>query len=472
MHAPASTPLVVDLDGTLIRSDLLAETAAAFIGKWPHKSYKIIYWIFGGRAHLKRKLAGEVELDVARLPYDDTVLARIKAARASGRDVYLASASDEKLVRAVAEHVGFFDGWFASDGTVNLARECKASKLVEMFGERGFEYVGNGRADVPVLRHACSSYLARREGVLERMKRPPSSNRTASATQTCNAWIRLLRPHHWAKNFLVAVPFLTAHQFSLVSLLRVLLAFIAFSLASSSAYVINDILDIEADRAHPMKANRPLAAGTVSILASIVTIPVLAAGAALVAASASAHLLDTVALYYVLTIFYSLYFKKKMLADAVVLAGLYAIRVIGGAAAIGVSVSEWLLGFSVFIFFSLALMKRYSEMARRLDMGLDDPRNRNYKVGDLPVIGALAAASGYSAVIVFALYLASPAVRLLYTRPYVLWLACPLLLYWISRMLMLCHRRMLDDDPMIFAWRDGVSRLTAVTILFIGFMAL
>ena len=465
-------PLVVDLDGTLIRSDLLVETAAAFIGKWPLRSYKLICWVLGGRACLKRKLAKRVELDVSRLPYNEAVLARIAAARATGRCVYLASASDKKFVRAIAEHFGFFEGWFASDGAVNLSSDRKASALTQVFGERGFEYIGNSRADVSVFRRANGGFIVSGSRLLRRQVPPLPSSGSAGIRQH-RSWLALLRPHHWAKNFLVAVPFVTSHQFTPDSaVFHVLPAFVAFSLAASSAYIVNDILDIEADRAHPTKAGRPLAAGAISILAAAAAIPVLAAAAASVASFVSLRLLGAVALYYAITLAYSLWLKKKMLVDAVVLASLYTIRVIGGAAAIDVRVSPWLLGFSVFIFFALALMKRYSEMALRLDTGLGNPRNRNYQMGDLPVIGALAAASGYSAVIVFALYLSSPAVRLLYARPYILWLACPVLLYWISRMLMLCHRRMLSDDPMIFAWRDGVSRLTFITMLLITLAAL
>ena len=285
-------------------------------------------------------------------------------------------------------------------------------------------------------------------------------------------WMRLLRPHHWLKNLLVAVPLATAHQFTPGAVLRTLLAFAAFSIYASCVYVLNDMIDVEADRAHPLKKARPFASGALSAAAGVPFALVLLAVAMTVAALISPAMLAVLAAYFAITLAYSLVLKRKMMIDVVTLAVLYAIRIIGGGVAIAVPISEWLLAFSLFIFTSLALIKRHSELGLRLQAGLGDPTNRNYRLDDLPVIAALAAASGYCAVIIFALYLSSDTVRSLYRHPEMLWLACPLLVYWISRVLLLSHRRLLIDDPVVFAMKDKVSIAVGALMVVVGYLAM
>ena len=285
-------------------------------------------------------------------------------------------------------------------------------------------------------------------------------------------WMRLLRPHHWLKNLLVAVPLATAHQFTPGAVLRTLLAFAAFSICASCVYVLNDMIDVEADRAHPLKKARPFASGALSAAAGVPFALVLLAVAMTVAALISPAMLAVLAAYFAITLAYSLVLKRKMMIDVVTLAVLYAIRIIGGGVAIAVPISEWLLAFSLFIFTSLALIKRHSELGLRLQAGLGDPTNRNYRLDDLPVIAAHAAASGYCAVIIFALYLSSDTVRSLYRHPEMLWLACPLLVYWISRVLLLSHRRLLIDDPVVFAMKDKVSIAVGALMVVVGYLAM
>jgi 4-hydroxybenzoate polyprenyltransferase/phosphoserine phosphatase len=466
-------PLVVDLDGTLIRSDLLIETIFGFLGQSPIEAYKLPLWLMSGRAVLKRRLSEIVDIDITTLPYDEAVLARIREARTEGRRVYLASASDEHLVRAVATHVELFDGWFASDGVINLSSTVKAARLVEEFGEGNFDYIGSGRADLPVWVRAATAIAAGSSPGIERrltaLKHP--IERIASR-KTRNGWLRLLRPQQWAKNALVGVPLLTAQQFSPTAILLAFLAAIAFSACASSVYILNDLIDIQADRGHPTKRNRPFASGDISFATGAVVGIVCLVLAFGVAAFISLTFFSVLSTYFIGTTAYSLLLKRKMMIDAVTLAGLYTVRIVGGAAAIGVPMSEWLLAFSMFIFLSLALIKRYSEMALRFDAGLPDPTNRNYKAGDLPVIASLAAASGYCAIVVLSLYVSSDTVRTLYAHPYILWLVCPVLLYWISRMLMLSHRRLVNDDPIIFAMKDKVSWATSALIVLLGVLAL
>lgn len=278
-------------------------------------------------------------------------------------------------------------------------------------------------------------------------------------------WIKALRVHQYAKNILIFVPLLTAHAFAFSSLLRALLAFVAFSLCASAVYILNDLVDLDADRRHPSKRLRPFASGAIPIAHGMIAMPVLLGLAFGCAFAVSLPLAAALAGYLGLTLAYSLKLKRKLLVDVVVLAMLYTARVVAGAAALPVAVSEWLLAFSMFIFTSLALVKRYVELSLRIERELPDPSNRNYQLADLPIVGALAAASGFNAVTIFALYISSPAVRELYHHPERLWLICPILLYWVGRTIVLAHRRHIDDDPIVFALNDPVSRLAgAVTI--------
>lgn len=273
-------------------------------------------------------------------------------------------------------------------------------------------------------------------------------------------WLKALRVHQYVKNSLVLVPVVTAHQFNAAAVSMALVAVAAFSLCASSVYLLNDLIDIEADRKHPTKRNRPIASGSIQPSAAKVAIPILVLLAFLVAGVVSVRFSLALLGYLVLTAAYTFILKRKMLVDVIVLAMLYTLRVIAGAVAISVEISAWLLAFSMFMFLSLALIKRYSELLLRIDNGLPDPSTRNYKLDDAVIVGALAVCSGFNAVTIFALYISAPAVQSLYAHPEVLWLACPVLTYWIGRAIILAHRRMMDDDPIVFALKDRVSRAT------------
>jgi 4-hydroxybenzoate polyprenyltransferase len=465
-EASARVPLVVDLDGTLIRSDLLVESAFAYLGHHPSGIGSLLTALLRGKAELKAYIAAKTEIDPAYLPYDPRVLDLINRARAAGRPVYLASASNERYVGLVAAHLDLFEGWFASSTSENLSSATKADRLVNTIGEGGFDYIGNDVADLEVWSRARQRIAVHPSAAVERrlLALDPTAVILSRDDSRLRSWLKLLRVHQWAKNALVFVPLVTAQRFDLASLGEALVAFFAFSLAASGIYLINDIVDLDADRRHRTKKNRPLAAGTISILDAMVVAPVLVAVAA-----AAAFLLSTwfglvLLAYLALTTAYTFVLKRKMIIDVVALAMLYTLRVISGAAAISVPLSEWLLAFSMFIFVALALIKRYTELAGRLDANMSDPTNRNYRKGDLDIVAALAAASGFNAITVFTLYISSDAVRPLYAHPRVLFMICPILMYWIGRILMLAHRRNVDEDPILFAVKDRVSIIAAVLI--------
>ena len=338
-----------------------------------------------------------------------------------------------------------------------MSADNKAARLIEAFGEGGFDYIGNDKADLPVWAAAARRIGIRTAPKLDGKLAALGVETLDSPKATLKQWVKLIRVHQYAKNALVFLPLLTAHKFNLISLFDTVLAAIAFSLCASSVYIFNDLVDLAADRSHPTKRNRPLASGAIEIKHAVVAMALLFLASVAIAASVSWYFLGVLLFYFALTNAYTCWLKTKMLIDVVALASLYSLRVIGGAAAINVPVSEWLIGFSMFIFASLALIKRYIELATRLDRDLPDPSNRNYRLGDMQIVAALAAASGFNAVTVFALYVSSDAVKPLYSHPHWLWLVCPILMYWISRMLMMAHRRLVHDDPIVFALQDRVS---------------
>lgn len=456
-------PLVVDLDGTLVRSDLLIETAFSALGSHP----QVLFAMLRSKAALKHSLAQSGAIDVGSLPYDQSILDRVRTARSQGRPVYLASASNQRLVQAIAEHLAVFDGWFGSDEAINLTGTNKALKLVSTFGERGFDYIGNDAVDLAIWTHAATAITIRASELVKRRLAAVHGNveHIDFRGATWKDWLQLARVHQYAKNLLIFVPILTAHTYSLTKIIHVIAAFFAFSLCASSVYILNDLADISADRNHPRKRNRPLASGAIPLKHALVAIPVLFASALLLAGRVSLTFVAVLIGYACLTSAYSFYLKRKMIIDAVTLAMLYCARILAGGVAADVPISEWLVVFSMFIFMSLALVKRYIELTTRLDAGMPEMTNRNYRTSDLEIVGALAAASGFNAITVFALYVSSNTVHDLYRRPQLLWLICPVLTYWICRVLMMAHRRWMEDDPIVFAFKDWHSLVAGVIVV-------
>lgn len=459
-------PLVVDLDGTLIRTDLLIETGLGTLGEKPREIIPAMRALMQGKAALKGFFAGHVTIDPKTLPYDDGVIALMREAHAKGRRVIIATAADRRLAEPIAAHLGIVHEVLASENGVNLSRSVKGDALVARFGKGGFDYIGNSKDDLPIWSLARKAYVAGGNKRIAARARAIDGTCTVLPTTgtMARALLKAMRPTQWVKNVLVFVPLLTAHQFTLEALFACMAAFFAFSLVASGVYLLNDLVDVASDRAHPIKRRRPFAAGTLAPQVGLVMIPLLWAAGLGVSALVSPFLTLVVILYAIATTLYSFSIKRKMLIDVVWLSGLYTVRIYGGAAATGVVISEWLLTFSIFIFTALALVKRYSELATRLDAGLEDPSNRNYRRADLPVVAALAASSAMASIVIIALYVASPEVKQLYTRPELLWFMCPVLLYWGARLVMMSHRRHIDGDPIVFALKDHVSWITGAAL--------
>jgi 4-hydroxybenzoate polyprenyltransferase len=467
-----AVPLVVDVDGSLLRTDLLHEAVFQFLRLHPLRVAELGGWLAQGKSVLKDELAREVELAPEHLPYNEAVLAAVRAARDIGRPVYLASASPRARVAAIAAHLQLFDGIFASDRTDNLKGERKAQVLVEAFGEGGFDYVGDGPADLPVWRRARHALAVPSGAPALRRLRPAPAEIVVLDDPAPRWWdyFLLLRPQQWSKNVLLFLSLLASHSFTLPAFAAAVLGFVAFSLAASGAYVVNDLTDIQDDRRHPSKRLRPFAAGLIPPWHGVVLAPVLLLAALALGALLPVGFFLALLGYIATTFLYSFFLKRKPLVDVMTLAGLYTLRAVAGALAIAASISPWLLAFCLALFMCLAIVKRLTELARFRALVGAVPI-RGYLPEDSVVLAALGAAAGFGSVLVLALYINSEEVRLLYAAPDVLWGVCVLVLYWISRILLLSHRGQMADDPIVWALRDRVSSATAVTALVLVIVA-
>lgn len=477
MSSSEFLPLVVDLDGTLIKTDLLAETANRFVTAQPLRALTLLNWLAQGRRTLKARLAESTRIDIASLPYNEELLDWLRAQKAQGRPIVLATASHRLLADQVARHLGLFDDVLATDAATNLKAGAKRDALVSRFGERGFDYVGNDWPDLPVWQSAAQAHVVSNSArLIERARAHGNLGLTLGHGKPPlpAALLRAMRPHQWVKNLLIFIPLMASHRYADgASALQALLAFLAFGLTASSVYLLNDLVDVGDDRHHPRKRTRPFAAGHLGLIQGWLAWPVLLAGAFTVSTLGLPWPFSAaLAGYFVLTVAYSLHLKQVPVVDVLTLAGLYTLRIIAGAAAIGVPLSFWLLAFSIFLFLSLAFIKRYGELrAARASGQRLTLRGRGYETQDLELVSSLGGSAGYIAVLVLALYIQDSHTASLYATPTFIWLACPLLLYWTSRAWLIAHRGHMHDDPIVFALKDRVSWAVAVLLIVVFVLA-
>jgi 4-hydroxybenzoate polyprenyltransferase/phosphoserine phosphatase len=458
----ATVPLCVDLDGTLLKTDTLLEGCLRLAQRRPRDLLLAPGWAVSGRARLKREVAARAPLDPSTLPYDERLLARLRDERMRGRRIVLVTGADRAVAGAVADHLGLFDEVMASEGDINLTGESKRDALVARFGQGGFDYAGNSARDLVVWRAARRALLVNGRRGLERRAAATAGVDTVlrAPVRTLATPLRAMRVRQWLKNLLVFAPIAAGHQLlDPGPLLGAAVAFIALSLAASAIYLVNDLLDLDADRRHPTKRERPLAAGLLPIGRGLVLAVALLLGALLVASALPGEALGALLVYLATTIAYSFWLKHKLLVDVFTLSLLYTLRIVLGAAATGILVSPWLLAFSIFLFLSLALSKRVAELARLRDEARHEALGRAYYVWDQLTLHASGVTSGVVAAAVLALYIQSDAVRELYRAPSWLWLLVPLILYWIARVWVLVGRGALNEDPVLFATRDRLTYL-------------
>ncbi len=457
-------PLYVDLDGTLTPVDVSLESFVAYARQGPVQMARLIGWLVRGRALAKARVAAALPIDPALVPIRPEVQALIETARAEGRSVILASASDLANVQAIADHLGYFGAAMGSTDTHNLKGRNKLVAIKAQVGGAPFDYAGDSRADVPLWAAARAGFSVEHNPQLSnvtQLRIPPSRPR---------ALIKAMRPHQWAKNALIFVPILTAglatdlHAIGLAAL-----AMLCFSLLASSVYLVNDLLDIQADRAHKTKRKRPLAAGTLSIplaLAAAILLVIVPLSAALFWLGLPTMLV--LLAYLILTTAYSFRLKAVMTLDVITLACLYTVRIVAGATAIHVKLSFWLFTFAVFFFLSLAYLKRYTELSAAVEPG-KLVKGRGYLPEDLRVVEISGISAGMLSILILALFINSLTGSKAYATPELLWLLCLPLLYWINRVWMMARRGQVEGDPVAFAIKDKRS---LITVAFMGLIVL
>jgi 4-hydroxybenzoate polyprenyltransferase len=472
MAPDLARPLCVDLDGTLIKSDSLFDAFCELVRRNPFGAWRVPLWMMGGRARMKIEIARRAPLEASRLPYNLQLLRYLQAQWREGRPLYLATGADAGLAERVAAHLGIFQGVLGTEGKINLTKSRKLARLKDRFGE--FDYVGNSDADVVILAGSHEAMVANPTLGLRlalRMRHIPVSRVFIDRRPVGRTLVKAIRLHQWAKNVLLFVPLLLSHKLTAPSAVAAIAAFFCFCFMASANYLVNDMLDIESDRRHRSKRLRPFAAGDLSVAGGIaLSLALILASAALLPVLPRAFAL-WLGLYIVATLSYSLYLKRVAVVDVLLLSGLYTLRLLAGGAATGTEISPWLAGFSSFLFLSLAMVKRFSEIENLREMGGTATHGRGYLLADMEQIRSFGTSSAYAAVVVFMLYIARPDVTELYRHATRLWLIVPLLIYWLNRVWLLASRGELDDDPVVFAMRDAMSLAVGAAVAVLALLA-
>jgi 4-hydroxybenzoate polyprenyltransferase len=471
MTNSASIPLCVDLDGTLVKLDTLHQALFLLLRRNPASLFRIPGWIAKGKAHLKDQVMQRVTLDASALPYHKAFLAYLREEHGKGRSLILATASNYRTANAVADHLGIFSDTISSTDDTNMRHAQKLDAIQKRFPK--FGYAGNDTADFPLWEAAAEIILVNPSKTAHAQYAAKADRVFTERRPVGKMLLKAMRCHQWLKNLLIFAPLFLAHKFTdATTLLQAITAFFAFSLAASSIYILNDLFDLSADQHHPRKCRRPFASGDLAITTGALLIPLLAIFSLLLALLLPPAFLLALLVYYAITTLYSWRLKQMEVVDVLTLALLYSMRIVAGSVATGVPASSWFIIFAIFLFLSLALVKRLSELCEiKEDTATEHAhRERGYTIDDLPLLMAFGTASGYLAAFVFTMYLNSDRVAHLYTRPELLWLFCPLLLYWITRIWMLAWRGQMHDDPLAFATKDPhtyvVGALSVAIILF------
>ena len=470
----ALRPLCVDLDGTLVKSDTLIDSLLALVRTRPARLLGLPGRLLRGKAAFKAYVTESISLDVAHLPYNRTLLQFLQQQRKQGRDLYLATGANLTLANRVAAHLGIFSGVLGSDGATNLTGERKLDQLRSRLGSALFDYIGNDSPDLPLLAHATEAMVANpsyrlRMGLKARGIRP--TRVFLERNRPLNSFFKAVRVHQWAKNLLIFLPLLLSHALTAGRMLAALLAFFCFSLAASAAYIVNDLLDLEADRSHPRKRARPFASGDLSAFNGLCIVAVFLllslSGARLLPVAFYGWLL----FYLVGTLAYSILLKRIALLDVLVLSGLYTLRLLAGSAATHSHISHWLAGFSVFLFFSLAIVKRIAELENLRTSESPPKYGRGYLVTDIDQLRSFGTASAFAAVVIFTIYISGSDVAILYRKPQFLWLIMPMMLLWLCRIWLLAARGDMDEDPLVFALTDRMSLLIGAAVAAVVLLA-
>lgn len=468
-------PLCVDLDGTLVKSDTLWDSLVMLARRKPALLLKLPGRVLEGKAKFKQYVTAEVTLDVKRLPYNRKLLEFLKNEYRRGRKIYLTTGADGALAQRIALHLEIFEGVLASDGATNLIGANKLERLRSQFGASGYDYIGNATVDLPLLEHAGDAMVANPNLMLRlcmHLRKLSIGRRFEDQAPPWKTLIKAARVHQWAKNTLIFLPLLLAHTLYARGVVNALLAFFCFSLCASATYLVNDLLDLEADRAHPQKRFRPFAAGELSVAMGGALVVVFLLLAFIGLTQLPREFTFWILFYLVATNAYSFVLKRIALVDVLVLSGLYTLRMLAGGAATNTPISHWLAGFSVFLFLSLAMVKRYSELKNLRARGVTPANGRGYLLADIDQLRSFGTASAYAAVVVFSIYITGREIEVLYRHSGRMWLIVPLMLLWLSRIWLLASRGEMNEDPVVFAVTDRMSIFIGIAVLIVALLAL
>ena len=466
--------LFVDLDGTLIKSDLLFECLVPIIKNYFYAIFLAPFWLLKGKAYLKDKFSDLVSINPEILPYNNNVLEYIRKEKENGSKIILATASNIKLAKSISDYLGIFDDVIASSKEENLKGKNKLNKIKLYIKNNNinkeFSYIGDSEADVKIFNETNIPIVVGNKNVFNKIKSKNDKTTFVDGENdfSLKKFFKMIRTYLWVKNFLIFLPLILAHKFLDVNLLlKALVAFFSFSFLASSVYIINDIMDVESDRIHPSKKNRPIASGAVKISSALKVAFILMPLSFIISIFLGKEFLFVLLTYFITTSCYSFYLKKIMLVDILILSLLYTVRIFAGGVALNIYLSPWLFMFSLFFFFSLACAKRYSELYAVRNNLQDEIKGRGYQAQDLEQIQIFGSSSGYIAILIFALYIQSDISMKLYKTPSFFWALCPIMLYWISRVWLLSHRGQMTQDPIIFALKDKVSYVVLILSIII-----
>ncbi len=466
--------LFVDLDGTLIKSDLLFECLVPIIKNYFYAIFLAPFWLLKGKAYLKDKFSDLVSINPEILPYNNNVLEYIRKEKENGSKIILATASNIKLAKSISDYLGIFDDVIASSKEENLKGKNKLNKIKLYIKNNNinkeFSYLGDSEADVKIFNETNIPIVVGNKNVFNKIKSKNDKTTFVDGENdfSLKKFFKMIRTYQWVKNFLIFLPLILAHKFLDVNLLlKALVAFFSFSFLASSVYIINDIMDVESDRIHPSKKNRPIASGAVKISSALKVAFILMPLSFIISIFLGKEFLFVLLTYFITTSCYSFYLKKIMLVDILILSLLYTVRIFAGGVALNIYLSPWLFMFSLFFFFSLACAKRYSELYAVRNNLQDEIKGRGYQAQDLEQIQIFGSSSGYIAILIFALYIQSDISMKLYKTPSFFWALCPIMLYWISRVWLLSHRGQMTQDPIIFALKDKVSYVVLILSIII-----
>ena len=467
MDTKAASPIVVDLDGTLTPTDTLIESVLTLIRRAPFYVLCLPLWLLKGRAGFKEAVAARVTFSAEHLPYRESLLNYLRAEKEKGRRIILATAAHRSVAEKVSAHLGIFDEVLATEAGRNLKSKAKLERIQQRLGPT-FVYAGDGRADLAIWQASGAAILVGvSPGIAAATRRIASVEQEfPGASSGLTVWLRALRVHQWLKNLLLFVPLLTAFSFTEQSKLTTMgVAFLAFSFAASATYLLNDLWDLENDRAHPRKRLRPFASGSLSILQGLAVAAVALALALVMALTVSKGFLAMLLLYLLTTTAYSWVLKEYVLIDVLTLSLLYTFRILAGSVAVGIAISSWLLAFSAFMFLSLALVKRCAELVTLARNNVEATRGRDYRITDSVVLWPLGVGAALSAVVVFGLFISAPETQARYATPQLLWLVAVGLVYWLARLWIKTSRGEMHDDPIVYAIKDRGSRITVLAMI-------